>query len=384
MDESDPNGFIIRTNKSGKMAAVMPDKSYTLLAHSPEEAKDWFGVLSASSTQYQVTHLIDTTRPTFSSIQQNRNLPPLPASTLPIIDNENAHDQPESSAQAQNSAGSETHDGAEVVPTTYQIEEGRGSLDATTSAPHPQDSSQVASYEYGGGEVTTTEPQNLSSFPDGDVDLYSAPEEMNQKQATQDSATPLHEQSEHEVSSSGIQNTTTTNENATSIGDATNAQTTSEIQNATSIGDTAANAQTTSGIQNASNLQTDSETVPTLPTHSASKGLDLDNAVSSPETDTPVQNISSNIQNKSALVTDEYADPTLSSEALTESTHQNLPSETQADELQYHKPLPSHKTYDANLNEQHDPSNVPLRGEDELQYRDPPTHVDPNNATHVA
>jgi hypothetical protein len=124
--------------------------------------------------------------------------------------------------------------------------------------------------------------------------------------------------------------------------------------------------------------------VPTLPTHSASKGLDLDNAVSSPETDTPVQNISSNIQNKSALVTDEYADPTLSSEALTESTHQNLPSETQADELQYHKPLPSHKTYDANLNEQHDPSNVPLRGEDELQYRDPPTHVDPNNATHVA
>jgi hypothetical protein len=350
MDESDPNGFIIRTNKSGKMAAVMPDKSYTLLAHSPEEAKDWFGVLSASSTQYQVTHLIDTTRPTFSSIQQNRNLPPLPASTLPIIDNENAHDQPESSAQAQNSAGSETHDGAEVVPTTYQIEEGRGSLDATTSAPHPQDSSQVASYEYGGGEVTTTEPQNLSSFPDGDVDLYSAPEEMNQKQATQDSATPLHEQSEHEVSSSGIQNTTTTNENATSIGDPANAQTTSEIQNA-------------------SNIQTDSETVPTLSTHSASKGPELDNTVSSPETDIPVQDISSNIQNKSALVTDEYADPTLSSEALTESTSQDLPS---------------HKTYDANLNEQHDPSNVPLRGEDELQYRDPPTHIDPNNATHVA
>ncbi|KAI8641388.1 hypothetical protein BD408DRAFT_418198 [Parasitella parasitica] len=59
---------------------------YTFRARNSKDAQEWFEALLRIADQFRIVPLFDTAQNGFSSVQQNRDLPPLPASTLPLIE----------------------------------------------------------------------------------------------------------------------------------------------------------------------------------------------------------------------------------------------------------------------------------------------------------
>ncbi|GAN07260.1 cytoplasm protein [Mucor ambiguus] len=71
----------------GKRSSMGMGTHYTFRARNPRDGQEWFEALVRLADQYRVVPLFDTAQSGFSStVPRNRDLPPLPDSTLPLLE----------------------------------------------------------------------------------------------------------------------------------------------------------------------------------------------------------------------------------------------------------------------------------------------------------
>ncbi|EPB84648.1 hypothetical protein HMPREF1544_08591 [Mucor circinelloides 1006PhL] len=84
--ERDEDGSFELRGKE-KRASMGLGSHYTFRASNPRDGQQWFEALVRMADQFRIVPLFDTAQHGFSStVPQNRDLPPLPASTLPLLE----------------------------------------------------------------------------------------------------------------------------------------------------------------------------------------------------------------------------------------------------------------------------------------------------------